>query len=325
MIAYSPDSRERHRRVRDRVSLGLEESLSALHRLRTGPHARYALFPALMLAGYGLILAGLTAPALDFSLYLPGVLLAALGKNSSFLVMHEATHGILFRHVGLNRWAGVLLGWFGFTSFSAYQALHLTHHDHLGDALDPDDYDNYTRRRGLVWFLHFNRLAWGTVLYVLVFPFLSMRRAAPEQRRRIAAEYALLALIVAALAWAFPWPALLLGWGVPFLLANWMINVRGFSQHGITDAQDPLLASRTVLPHPWVRFLLLNENFHLEHHLFPGVPGYHLAELHRLIAPRLPRRVTTPSYTAFLLLFLRQSATLDNRPIGLTNLEEARR
>jgi hypothetical protein len=71
-------------------------------------------------------------------------------------------------------------------------------------------------------------------------------------------------------------------------------------------------------PHPVVAFCLLNENYHLEHHLFPEVPSYHLRELHELLWPRLPRAVTGQSYVGFLLRFLRATWRLDETPIGLT-------
>ena len=68
-----------------------------------------------------------------------------------------------------------------------------------------------------------------------------------------------------------------------------------------------------------IAFCLLYENYHLEHHLFPEVPSYHLPGLHRLLWPRLPRAVVGASYLAFLAHFAR--APVGNsipRRIGLT-------
>jgi fatty acid desaturase len=92
--------------------------------------------------------------------------------------------------------------------------------------------------------------------------------------------------------------------------------IRGFTQHGITDAHDPYLASRTMLPGPIVAFFLLNENFHLEHHLFPEVPSYHLPALHKVIWPKLPRAVSGTSYLGFLAAFLKAAPRMDETPIG---------
>jgi len=85
----------------------------------------------------------------------------------------------------------------------------------------------------------------------------------------------------------------------PLLLMGALTAIRGFTQHGITEASDPYLASRTMLPSPMVAFFLLNENYHLEHHLFPEVPSYHLPALHELIWPKLPRAVSAEAIWRF--------------------------
>jgi fatty acid desaturase len=103
---------------------------------------------------------------------------------------------------------------------------------------------------------------------------------------------------------------------VPLLLVGSLTAIRGFTQHGITEAADPYLASRTMLPNPIVAFFLLNENYHLEHHLFPEVPSYHLPKLHQLIWWRLPRAVSGTSYLAFLAAFLKATPRMDETPIG---------
>jgi fatty acid desaturase len=213
----------------------------------------------------------------------------------------------------------VLLGAPVLMSFSAYRVLHLRHHTYLGDPRDPDDYHNYTGRRRLVWGMHFLRLCLGAFLYVFLIPRLALRYGSRQDRRDIAAEYVFLAALWATLAVVMPGPWLLHCWLWPALLAGLMTNVRGFAQHGITDAADPYLASRTLRPNPVVAFCLLNENYHLEHHFFPEVPSYNLPRLHRLMWARLPRAVTGRSYLGFLGRFFRAAWRMDESPIGLTH------
>ena len=231
-------------------------------------------------------------------------------------------HGVLFVNRRWNWMASVLLGSTFLMSFSAYRVLHLRHHRYLGDPRDPDDYHNYSGSRPVVWCLHFVRLTVGPLLYVCLIPVLALKHGSPAQRKLICIEYTLLASIYSVLLRAFSYRDLFVVWFVPLLLMGALTAIRGFTQHGITEASDPYLASRTMLPNPVVAFFLLNENYHLEHHLFPEVPSYHLPALHELIWPKLPRAVSGRSYLAFLAAFLRAAPRMDETPIGLVTPRE---
>jgi fatty acid desaturase len=174
----------------------------------------------------------------------------------------------------------------------------------------------------MVWCLHFVRLTVGPVLYVCLIPVLALKHGSSAQRKRICIEYTLLASIYSVLLRVCSSRDLFVVWVVPLLLMGVLTAIRGFTQHGITDASDPYLASRTMLPSPMVEFFLLNENYHLEHHLFPEVPSYHLPALHELMWPRLPRAVSGTSYLAFLSAFFRATPRMDETPIGLVTPKE---
>lgn len=246
-----------------------------------------------------------------------GIMATALALNAFVLLMHDGMHGTLFPSRGWN-WAGsVLLGSTFLMSFSAYRVVHTRHHKFLGDPRDPDDYHNYIRNPALLWTLHFVRLTIGSLLYLALIPILALKYGTEAERRRILAEYAILLAIYSVVLRVVPGTVLFVAWFVPLLIVGTLTAIRGFTQHGITDATDPYIASRTILPHPIVGFLLLHENYHLEHHLFPEVPSYHLPELHRLVWPRLPRAVSDRGYLRFLGKFLRATPRLDESPIGL--------
>jgi fatty acid desaturase len=311
------------RDARAQVAAGLESRLVELRRFHPGKRlVELAVFSGLWVGGAAIVLAArdhLPSGPGQWALRALGTFLAAVGLNAFVLLLHEGMHHTLFERPFWNRWVSVLLGATVLMSFSAYQVMHLRHHTYLGDPRDPDDYHNYSAKRGLVWLMHFFRLLSGAFLYLLLIPFLSLRHGSPVARRRVLVEYSFIALLYLIIALTVPATVIVHGWLIPVVLVGFMTNVRGFTQHGITDAADPFLASRTIRANPVVAFCLLNENFHLEHHLFPEVPSHHLRELHELIWPRLPRAVTGRSYLGFLARFLRATLTLDETPIGRTS------
>ena len=307
--------------ARTLVAQGLDSELTSLRELRLCARlSEIFCFVLLWAIGAATSLGSLSLelPALiRFAAAAVGVLLSAVALNAFVLLLHEGMHYTLFHNGMVNRWVSVLLGLPLWISYTAYQVMHLRHHQFLGDPRDPDDYENYTSNPTKLWRMHYGRLLCGAFLYLLLIPILAWRHGARVNRRQLVLEYAVMAAVWFAVVWFVPPQALLWSWGLPVILVGYMTNIRGFSQHGITDAHDPFLASRTVLPNRIVEFCLLNENYHLEHHLFPEVPSYHLPQLHRLITPRLPRRVATTSYLGFLFRFFRLRPHVPTAPIGL--------
>ncbi len=297
----------------------LGDVLPPLRRLRVGRRlGDLAAFGGLWAVGLALAaLSGTTEGAAMWALRAGAVATSALALNAVVLLLHEGMHGLLFRPAGLNRWASVALGAAVGMSFSAYRVLHTLHHDHLGTDDDPDDYAAYTDRPVLFWAMQGLRLTAGAAIYLVAIPIVAAMRGGPRDRVQIVQEYVVLAGLWAAALWLVPADVLVWGWLAPLPVVALMVQVRGLTQHGLTDRHDALLSSRTVRPHPVVAFLLLNENYHLEHHLFPEVPSYHLPALHRAAWAHLPRTCQDTSYLGFLGRFLRQSLALDETPVGV--------
>jgi fatty acid desaturase len=59
-------------------------------------------------------------------------------------------------------------------------------------------------------------------------------------------------------------------------------------KNGLWDQESILANTNTVVPNAIVRWLYASMNFHVEHHMFPGVPFYNLHEAHKLFAPHYP-------------------------------------
>ena len=78
--------------------------------------------------------------------------------------------------------------------------------------------------------------------------------------------------------------------GLPRLYGAWHHIMTGVLQHlGLAEnVTDHRLNTRTVMMNPVSRFIYLNMNYHVEHHMFTMVPYYRLPELHELIKHDLP-------------------------------------
>jgi fatty acid desaturase len=276
---------------------------------------RFAIFAALYVssAAGAIVWASPWAAPLYF--------VAAASLHGISLFTHEAVHGVLSRRRAVNHALGALCALPVLQNFAAYRVLHLRHHAHLGVEGDPDHYENYTRRRGLVYAMHWGRLLLGYPAYITAIPVLGFRQGTARDRLFVTAEVAAL-VAVAALAVAFvPGRWLLHGWLLPMALVNTLVNIRGMSQHTLlANASDVVRGTRTILGTPVSRFFMCNENFHLEHHLYPGVPWYHLPRLHAALRDELARSEAPyiPTYLRFVADFVR--ATLGGGARGTVTL-----
>ncbi len=115
--------------------------------------------------------------------------------------------------------------------------------------------------------------------------------------------------------------------GLPRLYGAWHHVLTGVLQHlGLAEnVTDHRLNTRTVLMNPVSRFIYLNMNYHVEHHMFTMVPYYHLPKLHELIKHDVP--APEPSiFAAFSRLIpvlwqqlrYRDAVIIRDLPVGAT-------
>jgi fatty acid desaturase len=304
--------------ARQSLSTGLETSLAELRRLRPSRRlAEIVFFTALWAAGIVLGLEGLRTSAwLAWGLRLASIGASAAALNAFYLLSHEGHHSLLFRSRRLNHAVNVALCVPLLHAPSAYRVLHELHHRYLGGPGDPDEYRNYTASARLRWTLQWVRLTMGTLVYMPLIPVVAWRRAETSVRPRIAIEYAGMIAIWIAVFAIVPIGILLQVWLIPGVVVGYISAVRALAQHALTDPHDPLLASRSVRSNPIVSFLLLNENYHLEHHLFPEVPSYNLPRLRARLGSRLPHAIEAASYTGFLAGFIGRFLRGDESLLG---------
>ena len=78
--------------------------------------------------------------------------------------------------------------------------------------------------------------------------------------------------------------------GVAPLIGNWLVYLVGLPQHcGLRDnVADFRKSTRSMKLDPITTFLYWRMNWHTEHHMYAGVPCYHLRKLAREIAHDMP-------------------------------------
>lgn len=78
-------------------------------------------------------------------------------------------------------------------------------------------------------------------------------------------------------------------WLLPaWTFLQFFLRIRGIAEHSGYEANDnQALCSRTVV-NPWQAFFVAphNVNYHIEHHLYVGIPFYNLPKAHRILKQR---------------------------------------
>jgi fatty acid desaturase len=109
-----------------------------------------------------------------------------------------------------------------------------------------------------------------------------LRQSALRDRWVVMAFHLLMLVAMFALGWGLQYVVL---WILPALTVQAVIlRLRAIAEHGApSDTATPFGAARTNIALPlWARVALFphHVNYHLEHHLYPAVPHYHLPALH---------------------------------------------
>lgn len=236
----------------------------------------------------GLIGAGVTGHA---PLWACAIVLTPLAF-AHYTVVHECVHGNLMPGATRLRWVHDVVGWFGALGLSQPYPLlrrsHLLHHAHTNTADDPD-----LLIKGSFVALMFKWLVMS--LFSLTPTWLNRRiRPGPYASTLTEAERfqvdvfttlsTAVSIACALSGWFAEWALL---WFVPTRLAMLMLNV--FFQwlpHHPFEESARYLNTRISL-WPGAGFILLQQNLHLLHHLWPSVPFYNYPRLYEALYPTL--------------------------------------
>jgi fatty acid desaturase len=258
------------------------------------------------LAGtWGLIVISIAAALWSghWAVWLVAALIVGRCQHALAVLMHDAAHYRLLDHRGLNDFVGQWLCARPIAShLYIYRTVHLRHHRYLHTERDPDLSLSAPFPCGRQSFLRkLLRDASGVSAlvmrgYVTVDKTSGRMRLTPGQgnlfrywSRQTIATRGLAALLITGLIYAgYGWAFLAL-WVLPLLVVYQVIlRARGVLEHAaVPDKTDPLRNARTVISrNPLAQFVFNPHHvgYHLEHHLYPGVPHYHLPRLHAALA-----------------------------------------
>ena len=226
--------------------------------------------------------------------YIAAVIIIGSRMHALACVMHDAAH---FRFLKNRKWSDLVTDVFVcfpmLVNVDGYRRNHLGHHQHLNTDEDPD----WVAKLGRPAFEHpqtkgqfLGRLFLYLVGYQGIADLrwmtkrVSKDKKTTEQKRQMQVFYLLL---IVALTVFGGWKFYLIFWVVPFFTSFMMFQyIRSFAEHfGDLEYTNLLTSTRSVKPYLLERLIVApyNISYHLEHHLYPGVPFYHLPKLRKVL------------------------------------------
>lgn len=263
------------------------ESIRSLHRVPAGAMLWRAALDWLLIA-LVIMLAMWQSGAL---VYWMAVLMIGASQGALAVLAHEAAHYRFVRSRKLNDLLGELcLAWPLLSSLRRYRSVHRLHHRYLNTDSDPDWHRNQPQRLGecrSVW-QRLLLLSGITDAWQLLRAFHGVEK---RQSVRLDCGWLIGRLSFMSTVFLVLWfsgnaVALIQFWLVPYLLVFLpMMRFRGVSDHWGLGRGAGIGAARHVEVGPLAAWLCYPHriNYHLAHHLFPGVPACHLPSLHQLL------------------------------------------
>ena len=265
----------------------------------------------------GIVLATLLAPVLYFN---------------SFALMHEAVHRCLTEKLWLNDLLGAVTGTFCFLPYEPWRQMHLEHHLWAGNVeRDPvnklrKDYSPSHTRKNLIlssiWrsWLPILALLQHIVFWTYLFQYFEKKALHRGRGFSFIASYAIPVVVYGSVIWwgakYFPLVSLVPGIFLYLVLVEFvnlphhldLPTTRGETKLALLEQY--LIARSAIYPRWFSRWVLLNFNLHLEHHLFPNLPWHELEKARALVKPILKEKYNE----TYGSQWLRQHR---NQPLGL--------
>lgn len=212
--------------------------------------------------------------------------------NGWIQLWHDSWHGTLFKTKRANALAGHLIGFMLGTLYEPARHGHMLHHKHNRTALDPDAYNAGKKSFDLTqrfYAILFFGLLLAPLHYAFIYPIRYFDR--PKLIRHFISLSIMLlayaALFFSAKQFGFM-PILVQAWLIPVVFASPFNGLKSVADH-YSDRWNgnEYETATTVTSNALTTYLWNGLNYHVEHHLYPQVPGHRLQELHHALKERL--------------------------------------
>lgn len=239
-----------------------------------------------------LAISGLLISSVEY--YWLVLLLNSLALYTIYIVLHDASHNAVFVSKIANEWLGrfcVFIFNPGF-SFKTYRFIHMRHHRFTNEeGRDPDLWAESRYK----WLLPAKWLS-TDIGYVIFF----FKHLADFKKKERVAQYwhfgLLISLVVLVITTGYGMQ-LLVFWAIPFRVALFFLTLfLDYLPHipyQNTQAEAPFKATNVYPKKGWLDKLLfvmmLGQNYHLVHHLFPQIP-FHRS---RKVWPQIKEKIKT--------------------------------
>lgn len=205
--------------------------------------------------------------------------------NGLVQLIHESWHHNLFQKRWQNHAAGHFLSFLFFTLYHPPRHGHMLHHRYNRSEKDPDAYNAGKKSWDLV-LIYYGVFLVGVPLAVihfnLLYPLQFYKRSQlPKHFIQlgilIGMQVIIWSILIKAGLFSIAWQV----WLMPLLFTSLWNGMKSVADHFENDWQgSPLRTAATVTSTRFTTYFWNGLNYHLEHHLFPGVPGYNLPKLH---------------------------------------------
>lgn len=270
------------------------ERLKPLFKTKPWMHAGAMFFNWIII--FGSILLCLQYPS--FWTYFVAVIIIGARMHALAILMHDATHYRFLKNRKWNDWiTNIFIMYPIFSSIEKYRANHLAHHKHLNTEEDPDWVAKLgkraftfpkTKAEFLLMVASYLVLYQGIMDAVWFLKrFGGSAKKQNKKKEPVLPKVIFYIVLFSVLTIFNLWVYYLLFWIVPYLSTFFMFQyIRSVAEHfGGLIYDDLLTSTRTVKTPLLERFIIAPHNvgYHLEHHLYPGVPFYNLPKLHEML------------------------------------------